>query len=645
MKIEQLSLEERVTRWAARHRVLLLVSFLALMGVAALTVNDRFQRTFDSVAELVQKANPYSFHKTVTVLGYYTPGDGGGGTFVVTNTVTGTNIGTRIYSGTAGLSWERVLTVDQPWTPLMFGARCDLTNDDSAAIQAAVNKAAEAGGTVDFGSRVYSVTNETVIASKYPVHLEGKMFGYTRNGLTPVVPGIRVIKPFAGWVFKTQTPTGNRDDAGGVTFEGLSIRDDTYTFSAPGTNAIEGAINVRDANMSSFTRMNMLGINGSAVKTEFCVMTAFDDFVARFCGATNKPVIWHAKTDVAYVTQSVTVDRMRLEHNFDDDYMRIDAGLGEIKIRALACEAETSLARSSRYFLNCLSGFVFLDQSHFNRNAGTQLHIGPLAQLVRVSNTGFRASTDNVASVVSEGIDIAFNNCFWNSGKPGVEIDLRGARASIFASDLVTAGSIRATNGFAILGLNRMVQCSTTNEWMLAGDDSVAGLNILFGDGTGSAKGIRAIGTTPKVIGNGVSHLGGVGIRTETVNAVTIGNTAHENGGGDYSASNLPLVTDLNFFASGDYLQGTNAWGPFSLAAGATLTTNITVADARVGDTVAVGFTTTNTPNTFDPALQLHGEVYAVDTVRVTAKNDSGSTINITNGVVKAKVRKMMPTP
>jgi hypothetical protein len=111
------------------------VAVLCLLCIAQ-GIRNRFVDTYDTVADLVQNAG--KAYDVVHVLGYYAPGDGGGGMFVMTNTVSSTNLGTRIYSARLNKSWERIRSprgVRLAW----FGADPNNTLDCRAAFQAAAD--------------------------------------------------------------------------------------------------------------------------------------------------------------------------------------------------------------------------------------------------------------------------------------------------------------------------------------------------------------------------------------------------------------------------------------------------------------------------------------------------------------------------
>lgn len=100
-----------------------------------------------------------------TVLGYYSPFDGGGGTFYGTNTIAGTNIGTRIFTPFSA-SWHRL---DQgPMNVRWFGARGNGTSNDTPAFTAVYDSIKTNGGAmfVPFTTNAWvynlAVTNDNI---------------------------------------------------------------------------------------------------------------------------------------------------------------------------------------------------------------------------------------------------------------------------------------------------------------------------------------------------------------------------------------------------------------------------------------------------------------------------------------------------
>ncbi len=112
-----------------KRLLLILLTFLAVQA-------QEFQgRVVRSMAEL-RALRPIDSRPMVEVLGYYTPGDGGGGTYVLTNTVAGTNaFGWRVPALGGTKSWQ--LNQDKWFTVKQFGARGNGIDNDTAPIQAA----------------------------------------------------------------------------------------------------------------------------------------------------------------------------------------------------------------------------------------------------------------------------------------------------------------------------------------------------------------------------------------------------------------------------------------------------------------------------------------------------------------------------
>lgn len=127
------------------------------MGQAQVAAFDRWMRTFNTLADATASNLAKSIYETIYVRGYNSTNDGGGGVFHAVSTVSGTNFGTRIYSGTSGKSWDRVLAAGQMLTPQMFGARGG-TNDDTTRIQDLENVVDDSGGPILFPAGSYTLS-------------------------------------------------------------------------------------------------------------------------------------------------------------------------------------------------------------------------------------------------------------------------------------------------------------------------------------------------------------------------------------------------------------------------------------------------------------------------------------------------------
>jgi hypothetical protein len=134
-----------------------------------------------NIAELkTRKGTPESI---VEVLGYYTPGDGGGGDFYWDNTSTEIDdLGTVIQvSGVTTGRWKRIYStnISVKW----FGAKGDGINNDTLAFQQAIN----------IGGFAYVVGEGVEIFIPNGVYIISSTI-YIRNGTTIIGEGIHPVK-------------------------------------------------------------------------------------------------------------------------------------------------------------------------------------------------------------------------------------------------------------------------------------------------------------------------------------------------------------------------------------------------------------------------------------------------------------------
>jgi hypothetical protein len=104
-------------------------------------------RVYTNIQDLVLHGNPMSANKVVDVLGFSSANDGGGGRFMATNTVLATNMlrHKAQWSVSSTSSWQRLSQKWEPYTPQMFGAKGDGSQNDTTAFNLMVAAAAADG--------------------------------------------------------------------------------------------------------------------------------------------------------------------------------------------------------------------------------------------------------------------------------------------------------------------------------------------------------------------------------------------------------------------------------------------------------------------------------------------------------------------
>jgi hypothetical protein len=121
----------------------------------------------DSIATL--RALPTATRFTgsqVSVAGYYSPGDGGGGQFCYDSASTVVDNGGTVIAPTSGSGrWLRIVDESEGGHIRWFGARGDDSTPNTTAIQAAIDSLATTGGTIYFPRGTYRTGELTLPSS------------------------------------------------------------------------------------------------------------------------------------------------------------------------------------------------------------------------------------------------------------------------------------------------------------------------------------------------------------------------------------------------------------------------------------------------------------------------------------------------
>lgn len=233
-------------------------------------------RIYTNVSDMIANGSTKNANRFAYVMGYYSPGDGGGGLFVVTNTASSTNLGSRFKSSiepTRG--FEMMLSESGVVNAKRFGAKCDNSSDDSASIMAAINYLGSLGGTVYIpGNSKFNIT----IATNQNITLRG-------DG---PVKDYRSGPPSAKWSpYNSASPLiqiGN--DTGYV--RGIRVQNATL-FGNSGTSVglyfAGGAFECFADHISVFKfKTNIMFMGGA---TYACSKNTVDNFVTESSGASN----------------------------------------------------------------------------------------------------------------------------------------------------------------------------------------------------------------------------------------------------------------------------------------------------------------------------------------------------------------------
>ncbi|MCD9022696.1 glycoside hydrolase family 55 protein [Cohnella silvisoli] len=216
----------------------------------------------------------------VSLAGYYAVNDGGGGLFYWDSGATeADNNGTVIIpaSNPGSGRWRRTLT-DKDYNVKWFGAKGDGTNDDTAAIQSAINSLPARGGTVYFPGGVYSITSTITVgngdggtnfSTKNGVKLigEGGAFGVDDPNMRPTVLMCNATMPAAIDV---------RGRISDVHIENIHIRCILNATVGIKLTAVSGT-QMRNVKILHYTEVGLFIIGGNAPVGNYNIFNEFDN--------------------------------------------------------------------------------------------------------------------------------------------------------------------------------------------------------------------------------------------------------------------------------------------------------------------------------------------------------------------------------
>lgn len=251
----------------------------------AMIINFPLGATSKAVGTIaaLKALNSHADGDQVQVAGYYTPGDGGGGTFYYDEGSSDTDNGGTVIAPTAGSGrWQRVYSgkVNVKW----FGARGDGATDDTAAIQAAIDRFASGRGTIYFPKGIY-LSTATIAVVHDRVNLVGAGQWVSQIKFQPTVDDICIFIGKGGE---------------GSTNSGVITQCSVKGLSFTSTNTINKkiALELKDIAECQFEDISIgsttewIGNGSIGVRTRGREATSFRNMVVQ----TNRPFVFAVNT-------------------------------------------------------------------------------------------------------------------------------------------------------------------------------------------------------------------------------------------------------------------------------------------------------------------------------------------------------------
>jgi hypothetical protein len=399
-------------------------------------------------------------------------------------------------SGTVGATLKRFVSV----TDAPYSAVGDGTTDDTAAIQAAITALVATGGSVVFPRGRYKITSTLTVSSLYPISLVGEMFGNVVDDALPaLVPGAAM----AAMVKYVAPDSGNRGQHGAGAVRGLAFFDATHaTAGTPGTYTISaGALYLKDFSLGIVENCSFHYIKGSAIFTDYAVMTTVKGCRIRYCGDTANPtrsVVNCVGTSSTYPTQSFLLDDTRIEVCHSTYYVSAVTECYDVTVRGCKFEAATTeYPTSNKTFLQIGATRYLVDGCTFNRNNAVAVIASNRGKLV---GCHFVNGTDNttVTSLQLTGSRIIVANCIFEDNRAaGYSIEVTGIQNLINGNEFYVSGGVYITgrgNVFSnnVINSPSMAATGDTTYWLtLGGTYAVCNGNRF--DDTGATLGINGI--------------------------------------------------------------------------------------------------------------------------------------------------------
>lgn len=249
-----------------------------------------------NIASLRQAGVPTA-NAVFYVEGYSSLNDGGGGTFIWNSASSAIDdAGSVIRPNSLPASGRWLRQAADTVNVLMFGALCDGSTDDTAAVQNAINSLPASGGTVVFPSKSTRIAGNLTIGN-----------GSGPNGTSSTKQGVRLKGAGVGWnpgynsnsnlVGSTLLCTGS---GYALTVNGpqtgFAIEDIAFQSTSSGGTA--SGINLEGLQFGYFRNLAISNFPGSSLTLTQCYKCIFDNiFIYLQSGSANaNGVLWNTNT-------------------------------------------------------------------------------------------------------------------------------------------------------------------------------------------------------------------------------------------------------------------------------------------------------------------------------------------------------------
>lgn len=392
--------------------------------------------------------------------------------------------------GTVGEKLKRsVFVTDEP-----YGAVGDGIADDTAAIQAAIDAVEATGGTVIFPRGRYKVMSKLTVSSRHGVNLIGEMNGAYYS---PAIDWPCIIVGAAmDYIIEYRAIDVGRSEFGGGHIDGLGFVDPTGTSGTPGTRSITAALHLRDFGGSLVENCYFHYLKGSAIRTNYSVMTTLRGLRIRYCGdGANGPIVLGA-TDASYTTQSFTIEDCRLEVCYATYLDMTNAFAFDITVSKCKFEAApTEYPLSSHTFINAGVIRYLIDGCGFNRNDAIPLIMGGRGKCV---NSTFANSTGARPSINMTGDRCLVATSQFEDLCTDFSVESSGVRNKLSECMFYQSGGFKSTGrGGQVVNCQFDQPSQTTGSYLIdlqGGADRATGNYLHDGGVAPSVGGIRSGG-------------------------------------------------------------------------------------------------------------------------------------------------------